>query len=88
MNRTPWFDEQSGELEFGVVSRMASWQAALADGVVTVEELQTQKETVAQLLRVIDARVDDDTHQLITDMLNEVSVLYAMEVFYASELSS
>lgn len=88
MTRTSWFDEQSGELEFAVVSRMASWQAALADGVITVEELQTQKETVAQLLRIIDARVDDDTHNLITDMLNEVSVLYAMEVFYASELSS
>jgi hypothetical protein len=85
VSRTPWFNEHNGELEFEVVSRMASWQTALADGVVTAEELSAQKESVARLLKQLDARVDDETHHLITSLLNEVSVLHAMQVFYASE---
>lgn len=83
--RTPWFNEQSGELEFGVISRMASWQDALADGIVTAEELAAQKVRVARLLKTIEERVDDETHRMITAVLNEVSVLYAMQMVYASE---
>ncbi|BAC89490.1 hypothetical protein [Gloeobacter violaceus] len=85
MIRTPWFDEQTGELAFQVVSRADSWQLALADGVVTREELHAQTQSVTRLLRAIDERVDDEVHNLITEALKELSVLHAMQVFYASE---
>ncbi len=85
MMRTPWFDEQSGELAFQIISRADSWQMAVADGVVTQEEVNTQKRSVALLLKAIDERVDDEVHSLITEVLKEVSVLNAMQLFYASE---
>lgn len=52
---------------------------------VTREELQTQTQSVTRLLRAIDERVDDEVHNLITEALKELSVLHAMQVFYASE---
>ncbi|AGY57088.1 hypothetical protein [Gloeobacter kilaueensis] len=85
MIRRPWFDEQTGELAFQVISSADSWQTALADGIVTQEELQTQTQSVTRLLRTIDERVDDDVHNLITELLQELSVLHAMQLFYAAE---
>lgn len=85
MKRTPWFDEKTGELAFQVISRTDSWKNAVADGIVTEEELRIQTESVARLLQAIDDRVNDEVHHLITEALKELSVLHAMQIFYAAE---
>lgn len=85
MSRTQWFNVLTGELEFQMIDRMDSWQSALEDGVVTDVEIEVQTQRIAQVLRTIDAQVSDELHELITDVLREVSVLHAMQVFYASK---
>jgi len=79
MARKGWFDEESNELEFSeYVKQMESWQQALADGVVTPEEVNQQAERVASLLRVLEPKLSDGLHEELTTIFRELAVLYGM----------
>lgn len=80
MGRTSWFDEQHNELEFEqYVEQMESWQAALADGIVTPEEVHQQTVRVANLLRELEPKLSDEIHAKLTVIFRELAVLYGME---------
>jgi len=80
MGRTSWFDEQHNELEFGkYVEQMASWQAALADGIVTPEEIHQQTVRIAGMLKAIEPKLSDEVHTELTVIFRELAVLYGME---------
>ncbi len=86
MPRTSWFSEEGDELIFQkYVERMSSWQQAMADGTITVEEAQEQAHKVAGLLGELEAKLDDETHELLTDALLEWAVLQGMQLTVALE---
>lgn len=80
MARKSWFDTESNDLEFAeYVEQMESWREALADGVVTPEEVSQQAERVAGLLRALEPKLSDELHQELTTIFRELAVLYGME---------
>jgi hypothetical protein len=87
MGRTSWFDEESNELEFAkYVEQMESWQAALADGIVTPEEVYQQTVRVAGLLQALEAKLSDEIHAELTTIFYELAALYGMERIAQAQL--
>ncbi len=79
MARTSWFSEEGDDVMFQhYVERMESWQQAIADGVITPEELKEQAQRVAELLRTLESKLDDDLHAEVSQVLMEWAVLQGM----------
>jgi len=80
MAPTGWFDEATGQVSLTqYFQQMASWQAAIADGEISPEELKTQGEVVINLLREIEPLVTPEQHRQISTLLSEWAVLHAMQ---------
>ena len=80
MGRKSWFDEETNELGFDkYVERMESWQEALADGLVTAEEIREQADRIADLLQVFEPKLSDELHAELTTIFYELAVLYGMQ---------
>lgn len=80
MASTGWFDEATGQVSLTqYFQQMASWQAAIADGEISPEELQTQGEVVIGLLREIEPLVTSEQHRQISTLFSEWAVLHAMQ---------
>jgi hypothetical protein len=78
--RTSWFDPQSHEPVFSkYMEKMDSWQRALADGVVTPDELRKQADRVADMLRAFEPKLSDKLHEELTKIFYELSVFYGMQ---------
>ncbi len=80
MTRTGWFtNDNENHLFQESVERMESWQRAIADGVITQEELQEHLECTSALLRRLEPQLNDELHALVTEILLEMAVLNAMQ---------
>lgn len=78
--RTSWFDESGGELKLTqYFERMESWQRAIADGVITPEEIRSQGEQVITLLREVEGLVSPEQRTTLTKIFYEMAVLHAMQ---------
>jgi hypothetical protein len=79
MSRMSWFSEEGDEVMFQhYVERMESWQQAIADGTITAEEVRDQAQRVADLLKAVEGRLDDDLHAQVSEALMEWAVLQGM----------
>jgi hypothetical protein len=78
MPRRAWFEAHEG-LPFASVARLESWQEAMADGVIELAEVERQKERLLGLLRELEPLLDDATHERVTRVLEEWTVLTAMQ---------
>ena len=89
MARTGWFDAESNEANFGeYVEQMESWQAAMADGVIEPEEIQAQAQRVADMLRALESKLEDEIHEELTRIFYELAVLYGMQQLVAIEATA
>jgi hypothetical protein len=78
--RTNWFDPTSSQPVFDQqVGRMASWQAAIADGVITPAELNAQQERVDKLQKMTDDRLDNDQKLLLAEAISEINKLEGLQ---------
>jgi len=88
MARTSWFDQESDAIDFAeYVDDMNSWQEALADSVVTPEEMEQQMERVTELLREIEPKLSDELHAELTILFHELAVFYGMERIAQAQLA-
>lgn len=60
-----------------VVMNHPSWKKMMEDGIITDEELATQAENVANILKEIEATFNDNQKKTIENLLAETSVLFA-----------
>jgi hypothetical protein len=75
----PWFDPKTGILLFDqYVSEMPSFKKAVADDIVTGEELLAQAEKVTGLLQQLEGMLDEPTKTVCTTALCELAVLNAL----------
>ena len=75
-----WFDVESSEMMFTeYLERMESWQKALSDGIIQPAEFREQADRVADLLRALEPKLNDELHAEVTQILYEWAVLQAME---------
>src|SRR5262245_42601843 len=78
--RTSWLDDKSHATINDSARQMQSFLRAMADGVIDDSELKEQEEKVVELMKVIEPKLDDDLHQLVTQLLCEVTVYDIMQV--------
>ncbi|MFO0928221.1 MAG: hypothetical protein U0736_14480 [Gemmataceae bacterium] len=79
--RTRWLDPKSNHpLLKEHAEKMQSYLTAVADGVVEDHELKTQEERVAALMADLEPRLDDETHELVTQLLIEITVYDMLQV--------
>jgi predicted transcriptional regulator len=80
VGRQSWFDPQSNQVLFDhFVERLESWQQAIADGIITSQEIQKQAELVAALLRELEPKLSDELHDEVTRVLYELAVFNEMQ---------
>jgi hypothetical protein len=80
MTRRSWFSEEGDDFVFHrYVERVDTWKDAIADGRVTGEEVREQAERVADLMRSLEDRLDDDLHDFVTTVFLEWAVLQGLQ---------
>jgi hypothetical protein len=85
--RANWLDE---DLDLPLideqVEKLESFANAMADGVVTKDELEKQQETLLDAMRAVEGSLNDEQHAKVTRLLIELSAYNVMRLL--NELQS
>ncbi|MBL8608307.1 MAG: hypothetical protein JNL38_13365 [Myxococcales bacterium] len=81
MPRRAWFDTNDGKKPTfgGTLPRLESWQKAIEDGVIEPREVEEQRARLLAMLRELEPLLDDALHERVTRVLEEWTVLSAMQ---------
>ena len=83
MTRTSWFDEQSQEPLFQEqVSKLESFTSALADGIVTKQELAAQEQRLVGAMKQLEPLLSDDQHAAATKTFVELTAYNVMRLLH------
>ena len=83
MARTSWFDDKAQHPVIQErVSQLESFTGALADGVVSKQELAAQEERLVAAMRQVEAELNDDQHAKITSVLVEMTAYNVMRLLH------
>jgi len=81
--RTSWFDDKS---EHPVIqdrlANLKTFTDALADGVVTRQELGDQEQRLMTAMKTADAALSDDVHAKVTTLLVELTAYNVMRLLH------
>jgi len=81
--RASWFDEQAEHLVVHEqVTKLESFTSALADGVVTKQELGKQEAQLAAALKTLEPQLNDAQHHQVTRVLVEMSAYNVMRLLH------
>jgi hypothetical protein len=83
MPRTSWFDDKA---EHPVIqeqlTKLESFTSALADGIVSKEELARQEKRLAAVMEKLEAGLSDELHAKVTTVLIELSAYNVMRLLH------
>ena len=83
MARTSWFDEKS---EHSMIqeraSKLESYTSALADGVVTKQELAGQEQRLLAAMKALEPGLSDELHAKVTTVLVELTAYDVMRLLH------
>ena len=83
MPRTSWFDDtQEHPLIQEQVSKLESFTTALADGVVTKQELAGQEERLVAAMKALEGMLSDEQHAAATKTLVELTAYNVMRLLH------
>ena len=83
MARTSWFDDQAKHPVIDEqMQKLESFTSALADGVVSKEELSGQEQRLTAALKKLEAELSDDLHAKVTTVLVELSAYNVMRLLH------
>ena len=83
MARTSWFDEKAGhEAIQDRVRHLDSFTNALADGVITSQELDVQEKRLVDAMKAAEPSLSDDQHAKVTTMLVELTAYNIMRLLH------
>jgi len=81
--RTSWFDDQAKHPVIDEqIQKLESFTSAMADGVVSKEELNGQEERLTAALKELEAELSDDLHAKVTTVLVELSAYNVMRLLH------
>ena len=81
--RASWFDEKAEHPAIQErVSKLESFTSAMADGVVTAEELTGQEQRLVAAMKKVDAQLDDGMHAQVTTILVELTAYNVMRLLH------
>ena len=83
MSRTSWFDEESEQpLVQEQVSKLESFTSALADGIVTKQELSAQEQRLVAAMKQLEPLLTDDQHAAATRTFVELTAYNVMRLLH------
>jgi hypothetical protein len=83
MARTSWFDDKAGhEAIQDRVRHLDSFTSALADGVITSQELDGQEKRLVAAMKDVEALLNDDQHGKTTTLLVELTAYNIMRLLH------
>ena len=83
MERTSWFDELSEHPVIQErVEQLKSFTDALADGVISKQELTGQETRLAAVLKSLEPELSDELHRKVTTVLVELSAYNVMRTLH------
>ena len=83
MARTSWFDDKAEHpIIQDRVSKLETFTKALADGVVTAQELKDQEQRLMAAMKALEPALNDDLHAKTTTVLVELTAYDIMRVLH------
>ena len=83
MARTSWFDDTA---EHPVIQeqleKLDSFTTALADGVVSKQELSGQERRLMEVMKQVETELTDDAHAKVTTLLVELTAYNVMRLLH------
>jgi len=81
--RTSWFDDKAEHPVIQErVQKLESFTQAMADGVVSSQELQAQSERLTVAMKTLEGHLSDEAHAQVTTVLVELSAYNVMRVLH------
>lgn len=83
MARTSWFDDTAQQpLIQEQVNRLDSFTSAMADGVVSKQELDGQEQRLVAAMKSLEPELSDDLHGKVTRVLVELTAYNIMRLLH------
>ena len=83
MPRTSWFDDKAGhEAIQDRVRQLESFTSALADGVITAQELGGQEKRLVEAMKAVESSLSDEQHGRMTTVLVEMTAYNIMRLLH------
>jgi hypothetical protein len=81
--RTSWFDDKSEHPVIQEqVAHLESFTNALADGVVSLPELEGQERRLVMAMKTLEADLSDELHAKVTSVLVELAAYDVMRLLH------
>ena len=83
MARTSWFDDKAGhEAIQDRVRKLDSFTSALADGVISKQELAGQEQRLVAAMKNVEGELSDPLHSKVTTVLVELTAYNIMRLLH------
>jgi hypothetical protein len=83
MARTSWFDDTAKHpMIQEKVEKLESFTSALADGVVSREEVAGQEQRLVAAMKTVETELSDDLHAKVTTLLVELTAYNVMRLLH------
>ena len=83
MARTGWFDDKAEHpIIQEQVTKLTSFTNAMADGVVTSQELSDQEQRVTAAMKGVEKDLSDELHEKVTKLLVELTAYDVMRLLH------
>ena len=83
MARTSWFDDNAKHPVIQEqVEKLESFTSALADGVITKQEVGRQEQRLMAAMKTVEGELSDDLHAKVTTLLVELSAYNVMRLLH------
>ena len=81
--KTSWFDDKAQHpILQERATKLESFTSALADGVVTKRELESQEQRLTAALKQLEPELSDALHEKVTTVLVELSAYNVMRLLH------
>jgi len=83
MAKTSWFDDKAGTEQIqDRVRKLESFTSALADGVITKQELDAQEKRLVDTMKTAEPLLNDEQHAQMTTLLVELTAYNIMRLLH------
>lgn len=83
MARTSWFDEQATHPVIQErAAKLDSFTSAMADGIVSTQELTDQEARLVKAMKALEADLSDELHAKVTTVLVELTAFDVMRLLH------
>ncbi len=78
--RTSWLSDEGDVTIEDHARRLGSFMEAMADGIVSRDELEAQEERIVALMKAVEPKLDDALHAEVTALLCELTAYDIMKL--------